>query len=608
MEFAKSRILIHAAATLLVVYLVLLLGTTFHSQGQLNQAARQSLLFELEKRASALSYFYSERRADIERLAADNALVVFFSNRALGMSMEYGLRASLLTMDRLAAAMVDTRRLDGEPIYRRLVIQDLDGEILVDEGRDAGGEIFWDETAATEAAPAALRVTSDPVPDVHVCATVMHRETPVAVIRALVDQKVVSDRLVRNLSEDEPQDIRLMARGAPEIAPPPTDSRLAAWVERWLPELAEHVPERLVAPVSQPQPERLAEPIVDTPFELVFAGDPRRAGGILASRAYFYALAFLAVALLGLLGFMAAQIQARETALITSRDALAEANARLLASQKQLIQSEKMASLGTLAAGVAHEINNPMGVIQGNLSTLDEYQRVLRGLIEDYRALVEAHAEREPELRQRWNARLDGEDIDFVLEDIESLVADSLDGSRRVTAIVAGLRSFAHSGESREESVDLNECVRAALTIAGNELKYKADVRYDPGEVPPICGNAAQITQVLVNLLVNAAQSIERWGQVQVETRLEGRFAVVRIRDTGCGIESRHLDQLFTPFFTTKPVGSGTGLGLSISHGLVESHGGHIQVESEPGRGSLFSVSLPVAGVDRAQPTGIDAS
>lgn len=579
MEFAKSRILIHAAATLLVVYLVLLLGTTFHSQGQLNQAARQSLLFELEKRASALSYFYSERRADIERLAADNALVVFFSNRALGMSMEYGLRASLLTMDRLAAAMVDTRRLDGEPIYRRLVIQDLDGEILVDEGRDAGGEIFWDETAVTEAAPAALRVTSAPVPDVHVCATVMHRETPVAVIRALVDQKVVSDRLVRNLSEDEPQDIRLMARGAPEISP-----------------------------AFKSQPERLTKPIADTPFELVFAGDPRRAGGILASRAYFYALAFLAVALLGLLGFMAAQIQARETALITSRDALAEANARLLASQKQLIQSEKMASLGTLAAGVAHEINNPMGVIQGNLSTLDEYQRVLRGLIEDYRALIEARAEREPELRQRWNARLDGENIDFVLEDIESLVADSLDGSQRVTAIVAGLRSFAHSGESREESVDLNECVRAALTIAGNELKYKADVRYDPGEVPPICGNAAQITQVLVNLLVNAAQSIERWGQVQVETRLEGRFAVVRIRDTGCGIESRHLDQLFTPFFTTKPVGSGTGLGLSISHGLVESHGGHIQVESEPGRGSLFSVSLPVAGVDRAQPTGIDAS
>lgn len=604
MEFAKSRMLIYTAATLLVVYLVLLLGTTFHSQGQLNQAARQSLSFELEKRASALSYFYSERRADIERLATDNALSVFFSNRALGMSMEYGLRASLLTMRQLAAAMVDTRRLDGVPIYRRLVIRDLEGEILVDKGHDSGGAVFWGEASATGTASTELLVTSGPEPRVYVRATVRHRETPVAVILALIDQEVVSDRLVRSLSEDEPQGIRLMARGAPETEPPATDSRLAAWVERlppgWLEHLPERLLERLVAPASEPQPERLAEPIPDTPFELVFTGDPRQAAGILASRLYFYALAFLALALLGLLAFMAVQIQTRETALVTSRDALAEANARLLASQRQLVQSEKMASLGTLAAGVAHEINNPMGFIQGNLSTLGEYQRVLRGLVEDYRALVESRADTEPELQRRWSERLGGEDFDFLSEDIDSLVADSLEGSRRVAAIVAGLRSFAHSGESRDESVDVNECVRAALTIAGNELKYKADVVHDPVELPSIRGNAAQITQVLVNLLVNAAQAIEDWGEIHIETVVEGRFVVVRVRDTGCGIELRHLDQLFTPFFTTKPVGSGTGLGLSISQGLVESHGGHIQVESERGRGSRFSISLPIAGVVRA--------
>ena len=569
MEFAKSRVLIYTAATLLVVYLVLLLGTTFHSQEQLNQAARQSLSFELEKRASALSYFYSERRADIERLATDNALSVFFSNRALGMSMEYGLRASLLTMRQVAAAMVDTRRLDGAPIYRRLVIQDLDGEILVDKGHDSGGAVFWADASAAGTTPTDWLVTASPEPKVYVRATVRHRETPVAVILALIDQEVVSDRLVRSLSEDEPHGIMLMARGAQETEPPP---------------------------------ERLAEPIADTPFELVFTGDPRQAAGILASRVYFYALAFLALALLGLLAFMAMQIRTRETALITSRDALAEANARLLASQRQLIQSEKMASLGTLAAGVAHEINNPMGFIQGNLSTLDEYQRVLRGLVEEYRALVESRADSEPELQRRWDERLDGEDIDFMLGDIESLVADSLEGSRRVAAIVAGLRSFAHSSESRDESVDLDECVRAALTIANNELKFKADVIYDPVELPSIRGNTAQITQVLVNLLVNAAQAIEGKGRIHVETEVEGRFVIVRVRDTGCGIEPRHLDQLFTPFFTTKPVGSGTGLGLSISQGLVESHGGHIQVESEPGQGSRFSIHLPVAGIGRPNP------
>jgi signal transduction histidine kinase len=606
MEFAKSRILIYTAATLLVVYLVLLLGTTFQSQEQLNRAARQSLSFELEKRASALSYFYSERRADIERLATDNALVVFFSNRALGMSMEYGLRASLLTMRQLVAAMVDTRRLDGESIYRRLVIRDLEGEILVDKGQDSGGADFRVDASMTGTAPVELLVTSGPEPKVYVRATVKHRETPVAVILALIDQEVVSDRLVRTLSEAKPQDITLMARGVPEAASAPSRSPFEALVEPLPNGLIEHLPdrwlERLAESLSEPRPERLAEPIADTPFELVVTGDPQHAGGVLASRVYFFALVFLAVALLGLLGFMAMQIQTRETALISNRDALAEANARLLASQRQLVQSEKMASLGTLAAGVAHEINNPMGFIQGNLSTLDDYQRVLHGLVKDYRALVEARAETEPELRQRWSERLNGEDIDFLLEDIESLVADSLEGSRRVAAIVSGLRHFAHNDESRNESVDVNECVRSALTITGNELKYKADVIHAPVDVPSIRGNAAQITQVLVNLLVNAAQAIEGRGEVHIETEVASRFVVVHIRDTGHGIEPRHLDQVFTPFFTTKPVGSGTGLGLAISQGLVEGHGGHIQVESEPGRGSRFSIHLPIAGVGRTNP------
>lgn len=570
MEFNKSRLLIHAAATLLVVYLILLLGTTFYSQGELNRAAQQSLHFELQKRASALSYFYSERRADIQRLAEENALIVFFSNRALGMSMEYGLRTSLLTMSTLAETMVDTRRMDGVPIYRRIVIQDLEGEILVDEGRDAGRSVFWAEASAPPAAAPELSVTPDADPRVYLRASVMHRDTPVAVILALVDHEAAIDRLVRHAGE--------AGQYAIGLASAVTGGDSGA--------------------TGSDRGERLVEPIAGTPFEILFTDDPRRAGGILASRAYFGALALLAVALLILLGFMAWQIQARERALVTSHDELAEANRRLLASQKQLIQSEKMASLGTLAAGVAHEINNPMGCIQGNLSNLCDYQRVLRRLVEDYRALVEARAAVEPDLQRRWNEALDGEDIDFLLEDFDSLVADSLEGSRRVAAIVAGLRSFAHSGESRDEAVDINGCVKAALTIANNELKYKAAVESDFADLPPLRGNAAHITQVVVSLLVNAAQAIEGWGQIHVETRREGAFVVVRVRDTGQGIEPRHLDQVFTPFFTTKPVGTGTGLGLSISHGIVESHGGHIQVESAPGCGSLFSVILPIGATD----------
>lgn len=305
---------------------------------------------------------------------------------------------------------------------------------------------------------------------------------------------------------------------------------------------------------------------------------------------------------------MAAKVSAREQSIVAASQELTAANERLRASQKQLIQSEKMASLGTLAAGVAHEINNPIGFIQSNIGNLREYQAVLLPLVEDYRDLVRARAEAEPELLEKWNRRLQGEDLDFLLEDMESLVKDTAEGSRRVAEIVAGLRKFSHSGGSRDEWLDVNDCVSTALNLVGNELKYKAEVvEQYLGELPLIRGNQGQITQVLVNLLVNAAQAMDSPGRIKVETRVLENSVLVRVSDTGHGISAEHMDHLFTPFFTTKEVGTGTGLGLSISHGLVESHGGSISVESEPGRGSVFSVELPLSPDSRPPTEGSEA-
>ncbi|MBK1720199.1 sensor histidine kinase [Thiocystis violacea] len=576
MEFGKSRLLIYTAATLLVVYLVLLLSTTFYSQREIHEAAYKSLHFELQKRAAALSYFNSERKADVARMAQDRALMVFFSNRALGMSMEYGLKTSLLAMRDLVREMETSRVMKGVPIYKRILIQDIDGEILVDEGEEAGQARFWKTPSSLSMTPE-LAVSEDQPAKVYFMASVSHHETPVAIIIAWINQDAVIDQLVRH--EDEGADyVFYLARS--------DGSHLVQMT-------GDSGPER----VRRRDP-RLVEPIPDTPYEIGFAGDYRRTGGLLASQGYFLALAFLAVALLLLLGWMAQQIQQRELALIASRDQLAETNRRLRMSQKQLVQSEKMASLGTLAAGVAHEINNPIGFIQGNLANLREYQAVLLPLIEDYRELVQARAATEPELLGRWEARLHGEDLDFLLEDMESLLTDTAEGSQRVAAIVAGLRSFAHGGDSRDEPLDLNECVTAALSLAGNEIKYKADVEQRLGELPPIRGNPGQITQVLVNLLVNAAQAIDGWGLIGVETLRRGDSVAVRVSDSGRGIAPEHMDQLFTPFFTTKDVGAGTGLGLSISHGIIESHGGIIHAESEPGRGSVFTVTLPIERAD----------
>jgi len=214
--------------------------------------------------------------------------------------------------------------------------------------------------------------------------------------------------------------------------------------------------------------------------------------------------------------------------------------------------------------------------------------------VEDYRELARTRSQAEPVLAQRLRDRLQGEDLDFMLQDIDSLLSDVSDGGKRVAEIVAGLRSFARADDSKADAVDLNECVDTALNLAWNEIKYKAEVDKRLEDLPRILANEGQITQVLVNLLVNAAQAIEEQGRIEVETRALPGEIRLSVRDNGKGIPSTDVEHLFEPFFTTKEVGTGTGLGLSISHGIVESHGGRIDVESEPGKGARFTIVFPL--------------
>lgn len=294
------------------------------------------------------------------------------------------------------------------------------------------------------------------------------------------------------------------------------------------------------------------------------------------------------------LNHMAGRIRWREEVLRQNRDELAHLNADLKASQVQLVQSEKMASLGTMAAGVAHEINNPIGFVKNNVCVLREYMDVLVPLLEDYQALAQEQSENNPALLKQIEERLAGEKLDYLLKDISPLLDDTTEGTERVSNIVAGLKSFARLDESEEKLFDLNECIETTLRMVWNELKYKCKVHKKLAELPQVFGNPGQINQVIMNLLVNAAQAIPVEGDITIETQCQDRQVLLRISDTGEGIDPDYLDKIFTPFFTSKAVGKGTGLGLSISHGIVEKHGGTIEVKSEVGIGTLFTVRLPV--------------
>ncbi|WP_018693529.1 sensor histidine kinase [Algicola sagamiensis] len=271
---------------------------------------------------------------------------------------------------------------------------------------------------------------------------------------------------------------------------------------------------------------------------------------------------------------------------------LEKAYQKLEQAQSQLFQSEKMASVGQLAAGVAHEINNPVGFVLSNIESLNEYLIALKKPL----LMMENIKEAKPEKLQELSDYCEDEDLSFILEDLDELLDSSKNGLVRVKEIVSGLKTFSHSSTDTLDSINVNECIQASLKLVWNELKYKCSVNEDYRSTKYISGNMGQLQQVFVNLLVNASQAIddEERGTITITTWDDGKKSHVSISDTGCGIDEESISKLFTPFFTTKPVGVGTGLGLSISYSILESHNATIDVESEIGSGTTFTISFPV--------------
>ncbi len=265
-------------------------------------------------------------------------------------------------------------------------------------------------------------------------------------------------------------------------------------------------------------------------------------------------------------------------------------NRKLKEAQTQLLQSEKLASIGQLAAGVAHEINNPIGYVKSNLHTLQEYVGDLLGLLDAYEAKAGALPAAERSDIDQLKKRVD---FNFLRDDIANLLAESDEGVSRVKQIVQDLKDFSHVDQAQWKAADLNRGLESTLNIVHNELKYKAEVVRDFGDLPEIECLPQQLNQVFMNILVNAAQAIDDHGTITVRTRQVGEAVEVAISDTGRGIPPENLARLYDPFFTTKPIGKGTGLGLSIAYGIVNKHGGHIEVDSTVGQGTTFRVTLP---------------
>jgi two-component system NtrC family sensor kinase len=270
-------------------------------------------------------------------------------------------------------------------------------------------------------------------------------------------------------------------------------------------------------------------------------------------------------------------------------DKVADQDIRVLKQQlaeltEQLVRSEKLASIGQLAAGVAHEINNPIGYVASNLAVLKDYTNSLTLLVQ--RLSEQLPSAQSQLLKSQF-------DFDYICEDLPNLLQQSEQGLQRVIEIIRDLKDFSHIDQAEFVMADLQQGILSTLNIVANEIKYKAEVVKQFAELPPVFCIPSQLNQVLLNLLVNAAQAIVDRGIITISTGCDAQWVWFSVADTGPGIAAEQLEQIFQPFYTTKPKGQGTGLGLALSRSIVEKHKGLLEVQSTPGEGSCFTVKIP---------------
>ena len=262
--------------------------------------------------------------------------------------------------------------------------------------------------------------------------------------------------------------------------------------------------------------------------------------------------------------------------------------------QSALVQNEKMSAIGQLSAGVAHEINNPIAFVSSNLDILQDYVTDIHGYSE---AIDQLLVTQDLSLEKNNSLRADFK-IDSIMQDILILVQESKEGINRVTRIIESLRDFSHVDRAEIQPADINEGLEKTLKLVWNEIKYRAEVEREYGDLPLVSCRIGQINQVFMNLLVNATQIIETDGLIRIKTTADEDNVYIYITDNGGGIPDEIQERIFQAFFTTKPVGSGTGLGLTISKSIIERHHGELTVESKEGIGTIFRVTLPIQSAE----------
>lgn len=285
--------------------------------------------------------------------------------------------------------------------------------------------------------------------------------------------------------------------------------------------------------------------------------------------------------------------------LFAANHELKTANETLRKQQRTMVKNEKLAALGELSAGIAHEINNPLAFIISNINTLEDYCNHFTSITHTAQK-VGSNTNIDNQAAYNLTEELAKQDVNYMINDSRLIFEEVREGLDRVKDIVTNLKSFSRTQSSDREKANVRDCVSSALKIANNKIKYHCEVVQEFTPTPEVYCNKNELTQVFLNIILNAAQAIIKQGTITINTHCSDDYIIIDISDTGIGIPEENINKIFNPFFTAKPLGEGTGLGLSVSYGIIKDLDGTISAESTPGEGTTFTVLIPIdqRGVD----------
>jgi signal transduction histidine kinase len=645
-ESKKIDFLKKTAAAVFTLFFALYLGLTitfqYKTHKELNKTRNQEHQNEIEKRAISLNYFFTERHNDLNDLASGNAITSYFENKALGMSLKYGLQSSILNIEKKFSNFIFSRDYNNKTIYSKILLTDKDNECIASASK-------IDDFSQSDKNDCKISKTAETRKHIFTHKNFFIIKTPVFFkneSKGNIFAWIKKDLIINNFLDKSENTTGYLAlfsdKGEITAISSPDEKNISLLINSNLQMFKSNLKQSdfsgkkiniykkglikfFGANLSQNDYyliEIIPENAIKEPSPLT----PITAMLILFSGAVIF------FGLWWRLNSINTSLQKKISREIGVQEIIKEKNTelqkevkkrnaaeknlflanknlenkvkektanlektlkRLKVTQSQLVQSEKMASIGQLSAGIAHEINNPLGFIKTNISTLKIYVNKIMLLTKEYEKFEQNYRKSYKDEFDKIKKLKNKIDLDFIKEDINNLFDETGEGIERILAIITDLKFFAHHDNEELTETDIHKCIDSTLNVIHNEIKYKAEIIKKFSLENKVKCYPQRINQILTNIIINAAQSIKDKGEITIETYKNNGFAVIKISDTGEGIPDNIKDRIFDPFFSTKPVGQGTGLGLHVVYDLVKKHKGKIKIESIADQGTSFYIFLP---------------